>query len=111
MLLDPDVSRVSSDAVRTVAKAAELMLEHLAAKSYAVASSNKRATIKFADVERAARNDSRYVDMGLRDSFTTEDVFACARGEGKPSAALAKAGKCAAGPTHKARPITEFFAA
>ena len=108
MLLDPEVNRISTDAVRTVAKAAELMVEHLATRSYAVASSNKRSTIKFADVDRAAHGDQRYVDMGLKDSFATEGVFASARGEDKATGGNAKVAK-GAGPVQKGRPITEFF--
>ena len=109
MLLDPEVSRISSDAVKTVAKAAELMVQHLAAKAHGVAASNKRSTIKFLDVDRAARGDSRYVDMGLRDCFANDETFAVARGEGKQIATSAKAGKVST--VHKGRAINDFFTA
>ena len=106
MLLDPDVNRISSDAVRTVAKAAELMVEHLAAKSNAVANSNKRSTIRFADVDRAVRSDKRYVNMGLRDCFAMEDLFASARGQ---EPVTGKAMMSTAEPTRKGRAIAEYF--
>lgn len=105
MLLDPDVSRVSADAVRAVAKAAELMLENLAIKSYAIASSSKRSTVKFADVDRAARSDARYSDVGLAEIFANEDIFAAAR-EGK--SASGRAAK-QAGVPQNGRTIDRFF--
>lgn len=106
MLLDPEVNRISSDAVRAIAKAAELMIEQLATKAHSVASSNKRSTVRFTDVDRAVRSDHRYVDMGLKECFATEDLFASARGQ---DTVAAKGTKKPSEPTQKGRPIAEYF--
>lgn len=46
------VVRISGDGLKAVAKAAELMVADMAAKSCAVAKGQKRRTIKLCDVEQ-----------------------------------------------------------
>ncbi|PSC76788.1 Tryptophan-tRNA ligase [Micractinium conductrix] len=65
--LDSEVQRVSADAVRAIAKAAELFVGALAVKSMEHAAADKRKNFKFADVEHVAGRDRRLQDMGLRE--------------------------------------------
>lgn len=118
MCLDAEVSRMSADAVKAVAKATELFIQLLAAKSAAVAKTSKRRAPKFSDLERAVRSDRRFVDMELKKVFA-EDMFAEARGEGshakenvekKHAKASAKAtAKADAEKAAGTRSITDFF--
>lgn len=75
MCIDPDVSRVSADAIRATSKATELFLQLLATKCGKVASSQKRRTLRFNDVEAASKKDRRLVDMGLNDLLANDKVF------------------------------------
>jgi len=52
MCLDPEVMRISGDGLKAVAKAAELMLADMAARSCSVAQGQKRRTIKLCDVDQ-----------------------------------------------------------
>ena len=110
MCIDEDVARVSGDAVKGMAKAAELFLELLAAKASAHAKRHKRSTIKFCDMHQAIIGDRRLSEMGLKDMFLTDALFADARTDGNTSAPK-KACKVAVDDTPGSRPITSFFKA
>ena len=110
MCIDEDVARVSGDAVKGMAKAAELFLELLASKASAHAKQHKRSTIKFCDMQQAVMADKRLTEMGLRDMFMTDALFADARTDGNASAPK-KACKVAVDDTPGSRPITNFFRA
>lgn len=110
MCTDEDVARVSGDAVKGMAKAAELFLELLASKASAHAKQHKRLTIKFCDMQQAVIADKRLTEMGLRDMFMTDALFADARTDGNASAPK-KACKVAVDDTPGSRPITNFFRA
>lgn len=109
MLQDPDVRQISADAVRATAKAAELMIELLAAKAFAAAKSNKRTTIKFKDVEQAVGRERRYAHMGLKEVLAMEDTFAAARGDERLGIAKAAGAGATSAPGPKDRQITAFF--
>ncbi|KAL3135648.1 hypothetical protein ABBQ38_006129 [Trebouxia sp. C0009 RCD-2024] len=112
MCLDEDVARVSADAVKGMAKAAELFLEFLASKAVAQAKNHKRSTIKFCDMQQAILTDKRFNEMGLKHMFLTDALFADARTDGKENlAAPRKACKVGADDTPGSRPITDFFTA
>lgn len=110
MCIDEDVARVSGDAVKGMAKAVELFLELLAAKASAQAKRHKRSTIKFCDMHQAIIGDRRLTEMGLKDMFLTDGLFADARTDGNTSAPK-KACKVAVDDTPGSRPITNFFTA
>lgn len=110
MCIDEDVARVSGDAVKGMAKAAELFLELLAAKASAQAKRHKRSTIKFCDMHQIIIGDKRLTEMGLKDMFLTDALFADARTGGNTSAPK-KACKVAVDDTPGSRPITNFFRA
>ena len=110
MCIDDDVARVSGDAVKGMAKAAELFLELLATKASAQAKRHKRSTIKFCDMHQAIIADKRLTEMGLKDMFLTDVLFADARADGNASAPK-KACKVAVDDTPRSRPITNFFRA
>ena len=82
-MLDADVKRVSQQAVAAVGKATRLFVELLAAEAHSQAAGHKRHSVRFADVVAVCQRDQRLVDMGLRDVFATEAMFAAARGEGE----------------------------
>ena len=112
MCLDEEVARVSADAVKGMAKAAELFLELLATKAIAQAKHHKRSTIKFCDMQQAIMADKRFSEMGLKTMFLTDALFADARTDGKENvAAPRKACKVGADDTPGSRPITAFFKA
>lgn len=111
MCTDEDVARVSGDCVKSMAKATEMFLELLASRGYAQAKRHKRSTIKFCDIHLASIADKRLVDMGLKDMFELEALFADARSDGKENLTAAKKTSKAATDTPAARPITDFFKA
>ena len=112
MCLDGDVARVSADAVKGMAKAAELFLELLATKAIAQTKHHKRSTIKFCDMQQAIMADKRFNEMGLKSMFLTDALFADARTDDKENvAAPRKACKVGADDTPRSRPITAFFKA
>ncbi len=109
MCTDQDVARVSGDCVKAVAKATEMFLQLLASRAYSKAKHQKRSTIKFFDMCNAVIADKRMVEMGLKDMFAHEALFADARSEGKENVtAVKKSGKATA-ESPGARPITYFF--
>ncbi|CAL8461902.1 g1433 [Coccomyxa elongata] len=128
MCLDPEVTRISGDGLKAVAKAAELMVELLGSKAAKEALSHKRKTIKLGDVERAVRTDRRLVEVGLKEVLA-EDIFAEAgkkaplrdagsrENAGKEDAteggavkeAKGTGGRKKAKEDEKARHITDFF--
>lgn len=110
MCLDEDVTRVSGDSVKAVAKLTELFLELFAAKAFTKAKQHKRATIKFCDTSQAVTSDKRLVEMGLKDMFAFDAAFDDARNDGKdlPNRTTTKQ---AQGDAPCARPITAFFKA
>jgi histone H3/H4 len=75
MCIDPDVGRVSADAIRATSKATELFLQLLATKCGKVAASQKRRTLRFNDVEAASKKDRRLVGMGLNDLLVHDKIF------------------------------------
>lgn len=109
MCLDEDVTRVSGDSVKAVAKLTELFLELFVAKAFTKAKQHKRATIKFCDASQAVTSDKRLVEMGLKDMFASDAAFEDARNDGKdlPN----RTTKQAQGDAPCARPITAFFKA
>lgn len=108
MCLDEDVTRVSGESVRAVAKLTELFLELFGAKAFAKARQHKRATIKFCDTNQAVISDKRLVEMGLKDMFAGDAVFEDARNDHKEhSVRTIKQPPIANAPA--ARPITDFF--
>ena len=110
MCLDEDVTRVSGDSVKAVAKLTELFLELFAAKAFAKARQHKRATIKFCDTSQAVNSDRRLIEMGLKDMFAFDAAFEDARHDSKD--VTAKTAKQAhVSDTPAARPITDFFTA
>lgn len=110
MCLDEDVTRVSGDSVKAVAKLTELFLELFAAKAFAKARQHKRATIKFCDTSQAVISDRRLVEMGLKDMFAFDAAFEDARHDSKDvTAKTAKQAHVSDAPA--ARPITDFFKA
>ncbi len=111
MCTDEDVARVSGDCVKSMAKATEMFLELLASRGYAQAKRHKRSIIKFCDIHLASIADKRLVDMGLKDMFELEALFASARSDGKENLTAAKKTSKAAADTPTARPITDFFKA
>ena len=110
MCIDEDVARISGDAVKGMSKAAELFLELLAAKASAQAKRHKRSTIKFCDMHQAIIGDKRLGEMGLKEMFLNDALFADARTDGNISAPK-KACKVAVDDTPGSRPITNFFRA
>lgn len=111
MCIDEEVARVSGDSVKAMAKAAELFLELLASKAHSQAKLHKRSTMKFCDMHHAVIADKRLVEMGLRDMFLYDTLFADAR-DGKENVnAPKKACKVSATDTPGGRPITDFFKA
>ncbi|KAL0039431.1 hypothetical protein WJX79_007991 [Trebouxia sp. C0005] len=108
---DEDVARVSGDCVKSMAKATEMFLELLASRGYAQAQRHKRSTIKFCDIHLASIADKRLVDMGLKDMFELEALFADARSDSKENLTAAKKTSNVAADTPTARPITDFFKA
>ncbi|DBA66941.1 TPA: hypothetical protein ACH3X2_002055 [Trebouxia sp. C0005] len=111
MCTDEDVARVSGDCVKSMAKATEMFLELLASRGYAQAQRHKRSTIKFCDIHLASIADKRLVDMGLKDMFELEALFADARSDSKENLTAAKKTSNVAADTPTARPITDFFKA
>ena len=111
MCTDEDVARVSGDCVKSMAKATEMFLELLASRGYAQAKRHKRSTIKFCDIHLASIADKRLVDMGLKDMFELEALFADARSDGKENLTAAKKTSKGGADTPTARPITDFFKA
>ena len=111
MCTDEDVARVSGDCVKSMAKATEMFLELLASRGYAQAKRHKRSTIKFCDIHLASIADKRLVDMGLKDMFELEALFAGARSDGKENLTAAKKTSKGGADTPTARPITDFFKA
>ena len=79
MSLDPDVIRISGDGLKAATKATDLFIQLLAKKSGSVAKSHKRRTIKFSDMETAAKRDKRMLDMGLEELLQTDTIFVDAR--------------------------------
>jgi DNA-directed RNA polymerase I subunit RPA43 len=75
MCIDPDVNRVSAEAIRATSKATELFLQLLATKCGKVAASQKRRTLRFNDVEAASKKDRRLIDMGLNDLLVNDNIF------------------------------------
>eukprot|EP00887_Chlorella_sp_A99_P005767 scaffold1.g5767.t1 len=75
-MVDPDVSRISADAVRALAKATELFVGGLALKALDHAVAAKRKNFKFEDVAAVARRDRRCMDMGLPDVLARDPAFA-----------------------------------
>lgn len=65
MLLDPEVSRVSSEGLSAVSLVTTIFLGVLAEQAQQVATGAKRKTLRFADVRDASRRYSRQCDMGL----------------------------------------------
>lgn len=110
MCLDEDVARVSADAVKGMAKAAELFLELLATKAIAQAKHHKRSTIKFCDMHQAVMADKRLTEMGLKNMLLSDALFAEARNDGKENVvAPRKACKVGVDDTPGSRPITDFL--
>ena len=101
MTIDPDVKRVSQDAVAAVGIATRLFLEALATETHRQACSHKRHTLRFSDVLAVAQQDQRLIDMQLREVFLTEDMFAAARGE-RPKAKQSE-------PLPAGKSIAKFF--
>lgn len=110
MCLDEDVTRVSGDSVKAVAKLTELFLELFAAKACAKAKQHMRATIKFCDTCQAVNLDRRFVEMGLKDMFAFDATFEDARNDGK-DVPVRVAKQTHLGDVSGARPITAFFKA
>ena len=107
MCLDTEVKRVAHDAVVCTALATKAFLEELAQQAYLEASRNKRSTIRFNDVVQVAQQDARMADMGLKEVFQHESMFASARGE---LGAASRKSKAAAAP-QACMPISKFFKA
>ncbi|KAL4431280.1 hypothetical protein ABPG75_006536 [Micractinium tetrahymenae] len=124
VMMDSDVKRLSAEAVRAIAKAAELFAGQLAVKAMEHAAKGKRKNFKASDVEQLASRDRRLIDMGLREILeehaqaAAEAAAAAADGEaGEQNGSAAKPPKltkkqkkdeaAAAG----TRQITSFFAA
>ena len=110
MCTDEDVARVSGDCVKAVASLTELFLQLLASRAQAKAKQQKRSTIKFCDVQHAAMADKRMVEMGLKDMFAYEALFADAR-DGKENQPVHKAVANSKADIPAGRPITDFFKA
>lgn len=110
MCTDEDVARISGDCVKAVAKATEMFIQLLAIRAHSQAKQHKRSTIKFCDIHHAAVADKRMVEMGLKDMFAHEALFADAR-EGKENMTAAKKNCKVATELLAARPITDFFKA
>jgi histone H3/H4 len=66
MVLDKDVSRVSSEGVWLMARAAECFLEMLTERCATAALSRKRRTIKMDELEHVIRRDKKLVEVGLK---------------------------------------------
>ena len=59
-----------------------LLMTCLAAvKALNGARAGQRRNIKFGDIEHAARGDRRFVEMGLYEAMSQEQIFSDARGE------------------------------
>lgn len=85
-----------------------------AVKAHHGAMASRRRNIRFADIELAARGDRRMVEMGLSEAFSTELLFAEARGDaaGKAHAGMGKQHSKAAAEDPAAkntRSISSFF--
>ena len=107
MLLDKDVNSISSDALKATAKAAELVIEMLVARAYKGSTAAKRRTINFGDVDQAVHADDRWEISGIRELFSSDDLFAEARSDRKEGHGGRPKHVEEADP--KARSITEFF--
>ena len=102
MLCDPEVSRISKDAVMLAARAAEHFLGLVSSRAAGAAVKGKRRTIKLDDFEAVVKADRRLVVAGLR------DVAACvarqqalhkeAAKEAKENQEPTEAGEAAGGP-------------
>ena len=74
--MDSDVQRISADGVRSIAKATDLFLQLLAAKSFREAAQHKRKNLQFKDMEAVAARDRRMKEMGLPEFFASDACFA-----------------------------------
>lgn len=74
--MDPDVARMSADAVRALSLATTLFIEMLAENSLDNAKHMKRKNFKFSDIEDVSRLDRRLMDMGLLELLEHDSVFA-----------------------------------
>ena len=117
---DPDVKRVSAEAVKAVARATELYLEMLAADAYEMARLSNRRTLKFEDLHRASRNKARNFMLTehllfVKDGIMNAGPAATAGGEKENAGPGAGPGGKRKGAPEAAQPgtkrITAFFGA
>ena len=117
---DPDVKRVSAEAVKAVARATELYLEMLAADAYEMARLSNRRTLKFEDLHRASRNKARNFMLTehllfVKDGIMNAGPAAAGGGEKENAGPGGGAGGKRKGAPEAAQPgtkrITAFFGA